>query len=151
MPDTLNETLEMLSYELRKYQAIRKWALAQCGADFTTGDRVRIKDGYAVPERFADGTYHGWWHKRECLAPGALATVREIDFNEYYGYWYATIMLDREWSVNETGDKEWRHWNGPVADTPEGFEPPSAYEQREYPEGRKHTFSFDVKWLERAE
>ena len=139
-------------YEIKKLEAIRAWALENCGVDFAEGDTVCIKDGYAVLEHFSDGHPNGWWPNRECLIPGATALVKSIDFNSYWRYWYADIVLDREWSVHPSlrGEGERRYWRGSALDTPEGMDPPSKYDQEHHPEGTKHTFAFDVKWLERA-
>lgn len=138
---------QKLDYEYRKFQAIREWAFEQIGIDYAEGDRVRIKQGYKLKQFFSDGTPNGWWPYREALAPGATATVNKIDFNASHRYWYAEIVLDREWAVDERGAI---HWHRPAKDTPEGMEPPPKYDQEHYPEGRKHTFSFEAKWLERV-
>jgi hypothetical protein len=142
-----------IDYEIRKLQAVYEWALDRCGVDFTVGDRVRIKEGYVVKERFSDGHPNGWWPLRECLVPGATAQVRAIDFNGAHHYWYADIVLDREWSVHaprSRDGKEVRYWAGRAEDTPEGMTPPSTYDQEHHPDGRRHLFSFDVEWLEKA-
>jgi hypothetical protein len=142
-----------IRYEIEKLRAIRRWAFDQIGIDYAVGDRVRIKKGYQPRQHFADGQRHGWWPYRECLVAGATATVTKIDFNASHGYWYADIVLDREWSVGDNPDTcrfDVRHWHGPADDTPDGMEPPSKFDQEHYPEGRKHTFSFKAEMLERV-
>lgn len=141
-------------WDLTKLKAIRAWALDRAGVDYDVGDKVRIKDTYRMNPTHSDGQANGWWHYRECLVPGATATVMKIDFNPYHGgYWTATIKLDREWSVGENPDTckyDVRRWHGSAADTPDGMEPPSGYDQENYPEGRKHTFAFDAEMLSRV-
>lgn len=162
----LDEVLEMLCrlsntstfrYEVEKLRAIRSWAIEQLDVDYVAGDRVVIKDDYFVPKTFADGTAHGWWGYRECLVPGAIAIVEKIDFNDYHKYWYANIILDQEWSISEFPwdaakypDGVKRYWKGPLAETPTGFEPPSLYDQEQYPEGRKHTWAFEAQDLSKV-
>lgn len=140
-----------LDYEIRKLEGIREWAMAQLGIDYAVGDRVRIKDGYEVERYLSNGDQNGWWIYRECLVGGALATVREIDYNLPHRYWYATIQLDREWSVHDdTRTPTVRYWNGPVDETPEGYKPPSDYDIKHHPEGRRGTFSFLATKLEKV-
>lgn len=142
-----------LRYEVEKVQAIRQWALDQIGVDYAVGDKVRIKDGYRMRQHFSDGDRNGWWQYRECLVPGATATVTGVDFNAFHRYWYASIVLDREWSVGDNPDTcryDVRHWHGPVGDTPDGMERPSTFDQKNYPEGRRHTFHFEAEMLERV-
>lgn len=138
-------------YELEKLRAIRRWALERAAIDYREGDKVRIDSGYAVARLNKAGSESGWWHYRECLAGGALGTVTRIDFSPHHMAWYADFRPDREWSVSEFGGKTVRHWHGPVADTPEGYEPPSAYDQENHPDGRKHTFSMRAENLHHAE
>lgn len=138
-----------LKYELKKYKAIKDWAFKKAGINYGVGDTVRIKDGYRVTEKLSDGHANGWWPSRECLVPGALATVTEIDFNAAHNYWYADIVLDREWSVG-TGKDPDRYWHGPADDTPKGMKPPSQFDIDKYPNGRKHTFSFSAGHLEKV-
>lgn len=147
--DKLN--VQEFRYELRKLQAIREWALEQAGIDYEEGSKVRITDGHAVTGHHRDGSANGWWHYRECLAGGALGTVTGIDFSPLHKAWYAYFRPDREWAIIETRGQMRRLWHGPAADTPEGFEPPSAYDQEHYPDGRKHVFSMRAEDLHRAE
>jgi hypothetical protein len=136
-----------LRYELEKLRALREWALDRAGVDYEEGGAVRVRSGYAVARLNKDGSPNGWWHYRECLAGGALGTVTRIDFSPHQMAWYAGFRPDREWSVSETGGKTVRRWHGPVADTPEGYEPPSAFDQENYPDGRKHIFSMRAEDL----
>lgn len=133
--------LDAINYELRKGSAIRAWALDHIGVNFDVGDKVvlsglRIKDG------------SGWSSYREAMADGSTATVTAIDFNAAHNYWYADIVLDREWATSSDG-KYGPFWHGPVAETPEGMDPPSPFDQDRYPNGRKHTFSMPVEYLSR--
>jgi len=137
--------LQTLRYEVSKLRAVRGWALRQIGADFAVGDQVRIAEDLAI------GRSSGWWSYRDCLDVGATGTVTDIDFSTYpdggRGRWYAEIILDAEWSY---GYSDKRHWFGPATETPEGYEPPSAYDIGRYPEGNKHTFSIGVTKLRRV-
>jgi len=134
-------------WEVQKLHAIKDWALARLGINYKIGDRVSIKAGYEVPQHFADGTAHGWWPYHECLVPGATAIVKDIDFNAVHGYWYADIVLDREFAWNDY--LKAHNWHGPIGETPEGMIPPSTYDQEHHSEGRRHTFCFDAEMLER--
>jgi hypothetical protein len=142
MTDTIKDPTELLAaldridfgelrYQQRKAEAIREWAIRKAGIDYGPGCRVRIrKRGMPIPE------HSGWYRYRECLVPGALATVRDVDFNQIRGHWSVGIVLDREWSVSEVpGRPVRRYWKGTAATTPGGFEPPSAHTQRTRPEG----------------
>ncbi len=135
---------QAIRYEVKKLRAIRDWALSQLNLGYGVGDRVRIVDGWT----FDPVKSPGWAAYREVLSPGARATVLEIDFNAVHGYWYADIMLDREWSTSSDG-RRW--WHGPVEETPEGMDPPSAFDQERYPAGRKHTFALRATALERVD
>lgn len=133
-----------LTHQFQTMAAIRQWCLRQIG--FNVGDKVRITDMNIDPTS-------GWWSYRECLAPGAVGEVRSIGFNRFSfdgkGAWHADVRLDREWSVGEfQGPK--RYWHGPVAETPEGYEQPTPYDQEQHPAGRRHTFSIWVERLEQA-
>jgi hypothetical protein len=157
-PGNLDDLIEWISalsagdfrYELTKLRAIRDWAYKQAGIGFGGGDRVRIRDGYAVSRLNRDGSPSGWWHYRECLTGGATGTAAEIDFSPHRENWYASIRLDREWSVSETGGRDIRRWHGPAGSTPAGYEPPSAYDREHYPDGRRHVFCMNVADLEKV-
>jgi hypothetical protein len=135
-----------MSYEIRKLEAIRDWALSRLDVDYKPGDRIVLtRDLFADPD-------DGRSHYAEAAHEGATATVHDIDFNAVHNYWYAEITLDVEWSASDTwgtGDIV-RHWHGPVADTPEGMNPPSEYDQERYPLGRKHTFFVHVQHIRKA-
>lgn len=140
---TLNAAdLAALQREVQQLRAIKAWAQAHA-CDFTVGDTVVIADGFTVKPG-------GWWPYREVLVPGARATVLEINFSAHHGAWLASIVLEREWSVHERSDGAIRFWSGTATDTPDGHEPPTAYDQEHYPEGRKHTFMLGVHWLRPA-
>ena len=154
--DDLISRLDVLStgdwrWELKKLRAIRDWAYEQAGIWFKEGNPVRIRDGYAVSRLNNDGSHNGWWHYRECLTGGATGTAVKIDFSPYHSAWYAEFRPDREWSaVSEMGSETVRYWHGPAADTPEGYKPPSEFDQEKCPDGRKHTFFMRVTNLEPA-
>lgn len=139
-----------LRYEINQARAIREWALAQLNV--SVGDQVRI----AVDLNINGQDSWGWMPSKEALAKGATATVVSIDFNQYCndgaGAWQAGIRLDREWSTGSTrrDGSVTRYWCGPAAETPEGYEPPSPYDQEKYPQGRRHTFAMQVHKLERV-
>lgn len=130
---------QTLRYEVRKLRAIREWALDQVGVDYAVGDAVRIVAGFRVNPVKS----YGWAGYQEALAAGARAKVVAIDFNISRRRWYVQIVLDREWSVT-TVESTRRWWHGPADETPEGFEPPDAYEREHYSRGRKHTFTLLV-------
>jgi hypothetical protein len=130
-----------LKYELAKLRAIQAWALDSLGCDFTAGDTVEILSSFGPLEPSS-----GWWPYREALAPGATATVVKIDFNSHWKYWYADVRLEREWSVSDYRGIT-RYWNGPVADTPDGYVPPGKFDQENFPDGRRHSFAIDVTHL----
>jgi hypothetical protein len=129
------------SYEIDNMRAIREWALDSLDLGYGPGDKVEFVK--------APNTDNGWSTYREALVVGATATVTEIGFNGHWKYWYADIVLDREWATGSGGYGPW--WNGPADETPDGMEPPSAYDQEHHPGGRKHTFSMPVKYLRRAD
>lgn len=140
-----------LRHEIKQAAAIRAWCYRQLGIE--VGDRVRI----AVDLNITATDAWGWLPYTEALAKGATATVVDIDFNPYCndgeGGWQAKIRLDREWSTGSPlrdGTVK-RYWHGPTAETPEGYEPPSPYDQEKYPLGRKHTFAIQTHKLERPE
>jgi hypothetical protein len=129
-------------YELEKLRALRRWAFEQAGIGYEEGDTVRLAPGYAVSRLNRGGSLNGWWHYRECLAGGATGTAVRIDFSPHQMAWYTEFRPDRGWSVAECGGATVRHWHGPAAETPEGYEPPSAFDREHYPDGRTHVFRF---------
>lgn len=149
MKNELLEWLEWLSKaprfndvrsEIEDAEAIRKWCLR--ALNFTEGDRVRICRKI--------NTDNGWKPYAAALAIGATGIVGKIDFNRYsrggFGAWHAEVILDREWVEDSATGKTW--WNGPADQTPEGMIEPSQFDQTNYPQGRKHTFSLLVEDLE---
>lgn len=136
---------QKLRYEIQNLRAIREWALKQTGMDFVEGDRVVIAEDLDIkPDS-------GWWHYRETLAKGQTGIVKQIGFNDWHSYWYASFVPDQEWAITSwPTDAVLRYWHGPREATPEGYNPPSDYEAEHYPEGRKHTFSMNVKRLRKV-
>ncbi len=144
---TFTEALDVLAaidtqsirYEVRKLAAIRAWAMRQLGVDYEVGDRVEFTT--------APRTDNGWHAYRECLVVGATAVVTGIDFNEPHDYWFADIVLDREWSVGSPfpDGRVTRWWNGPPGELPDGFE------QARLGRERKHTFAMPVEYLTKAD
>ena len=142
--DTIRDiNTQQMRFEISTLRAIRDWALRQTGIDFAEGDRVVIAEPLNI------GRDSGWWSYRETLAVGQAGVVQKIEFNQYGDIWQASFYPDHEWVVTEWRGER-RHWHGPRKTTPDGYEPPSDYEAREYPEGRKHTFSINVKRLRKA-
>lgn len=95
---------------------------------FAVGDRVALRDDYRITYRGS-----GYWCYRECLVPGAPATVAEITFNKFSGQWQALVKFDAEWSVHE-GERRYDaliECNGKTAD-------------------ERHLFSFDIDELRHA-
>lgn len=135
---------QSIAWEMKKLRSIRDWAMKQIGVDYVVGDRVVI-----VRKLVSDtDRFHGWHSYREALAPGATAEVVEIDFSppfdkDHVGGWTTTVRLDREWSVHSApkSGQVRRYWNGSADETPEGMEPPSPYDQKHNPNGRRHVFS----------
>lgn len=87
--------------ELQRLVAIEQWALKQ--QPFQPGARVQLAPHYQVPQYLESGSQHGWWVYRDCLHPGARAMVQTIDFNWVWLYWYAAIVLDHEFWMDEKG------------------------------------------------
>lgn len=149
----LTETLRtadftQLSQDLDRLRAIERWAQQQLG--FAEGDRVRIRDSWEFPSKTQAP---GWWPYRECLVPGATATVTRVTFVTYMDRgWRVDIRLDQEWSVSEphwrSGEIK-RYWHGPAGTTPEGHETPSKYDQQQHPEGRRGIFMMQPESLEK--
>jgi hypothetical protein len=133
--------LQALRYELEKLRAAREWAFRQAGIDYEEGGKVRLRDDYRVSAQNRDGSPNGWWPYRECLTGGATGTAVRIDFSPHHMAWFTDFRPDREWSVSERGGGEAvRYWHGPAAETPASYEPPTAFDQERYPEGRRHVF-----------
>lgn len=140
--------MQQLRAEMANLRAVKAWALAQLDIDFHVGDRVVITS----PEPSQVGG--GWHHYREALAVGQTGIAGEITFNEARGIWQCLVGMDRTWSVHER--ETWpppaspvvtRYWNGPADETPEGFEPPRAYDREHHPNGKIKRFAMNVAWL----
>lgn len=135
-------SLQDVKWHLEKAAAIRKWCLRDVA--FKEGDRVKV-----VRKVKTEG---GWKENADMLANGATGVVQKIDFNPFsrggVGAWYADVVFDREWFTADDGKS---YWCGPAAETPLGMIPPTGYDQKEYPEGRKHAFSLLVEDLAKAE
>lgn len=127
-------TITSVDEELRHLRSIAEWARRSLGLGYDTGDRVVIVSH--EPAHVGGG----WSKYREALAKGATAIAGEIRFNEHRGIWQVAVMLDREWSVSDWNGRTVRYWRGPVADTPDGYEPPSKYDQENHPDGKRHWF-----------
>lgn len=129
--------MHALRSEVDNLRAIKAWAVQQLAIDYKPGDRVRI-----VSEDPADTKLgHGWYHYREALAPGQTGIVGEIFFNAAHGVWQVDVGMDRTWSVHDHGGKQIRYWNGPADETPDGYVPPTDFDQERHPHGRvKHFF-----------
>ncbi|MGW2920351.1 hypothetical protein ACWDBF_21170 [Streptomyces angustmyceticus] len=132
---------QSLRSEVAQLRAIEAWAMRQLDVDYKIGDRVRIDSPYPAQ---AGG---GWEHYREALAPGRTGMVEEINFNRFRDRWYALVAMDRTWSVHHDETGTTRYWNGPASETPEGYTPPSKYDQQLHPDGKIKRFSMDVTWL----
>lgn len=132
-----------LRYELRTLRAIRAWAIEQLGLDYEPGDRVVI----CSPEPSTRGG--GWTHYSEALAIGQTGIATKIEFSLSSNAWYVTVGMDRAWSVSDNGEKVTRHWRGPADLTPEGFEPPSEFDQEYYPNGQVKHFYMKTAWVKK--
>lgn len=142
---TLIDT-QAIAYQARKMDGIRVWALACLGVDYEVGDRVVVTRALFTDP--SDGRHP----YREAATEGAYAVVRGIDFNTHHSCWQADIELEREWSVSTSpfSGEVTRYWHGRATDTPDGYQAPSAYDQKEHPDGRRHIFMVLVKHLRKA-
>ncbi|MGR3875749.1 hypothetical protein ACUXZZ_45270 (plasmid) [Streptomyces graminifolii] len=155
---TLRDTVDALSQvsiqnlrnELDDLEAIREWAMEQLDVDYRPGDRVTIN---AHISSLADAA-SGWYAYREALAPGQEGTAGDIQYDRCRKRWYVLVGMDRTWSVHERGwgpnTTQIRFWNGPAAETPDGYEPPSQHDQEHHPDGKIKHFYMDVTWLAKA-
>ncbi|MGW2371741.1 hypothetical protein [Kitasatospora sp. NPDC001683] len=131
--------------ELANLRAIREWALRQLNLDYQPGDRVVITSN----EPSESGG--GWAHYSEALAPGQTGIAGEITYNQYRGRWSVLVGMDHAWATSEQYDGTvTRYWSGPAAETPDGYEPPSRYDQEHHPDGRVKHFAMDVTWVRKA-
>lgn len=134
--------LRELKSEVDNLRAIKTWALANLGIDYTAGDRVRI----VSPEPSSRGD--GWACYSEALAVGQTGIAGEITFNRWAKtpHWDVLVGMDRCWSTHERdwGDRQTvRYWRGPAAEVPPGFTVPDGYP----PEGRAKWFSMRLSWV----
>jgi hypothetical protein len=137
-----------LRAEIDNLRAIKTWALAQLGVDFKPGDRV------VITSHEPSTTGGGWHHYREALAPGQTGIAGEITFNAHANRWQCLVGMDRSWSVHERQTFPpaadpiiTRYWNGPADETPDGYEPPNAYDREPHPIGKIKHFAMDVRWI----
>lgn len=154
MTATLKDLIDLtanndLRLELKELNAIKDWARRSLNLGYDVGDRVQIIN--SEPSQ-SEG---GWHQYRECLEPGQTGFVKKIFFSVHHDRWLVFYMPEREWKVarwpSNGRDIIRRYWHGPVDQTPYGYEPPSDYDQKHYPEGRKHTFMFNPEWLEKKD
>lgn len=144
--EELFETIDRLSsqeyrYALKKLQKESAWVRKQL--HLQEGDKFRITA--------AIDTNNGWSGYGEAFRIDATGVIQEIYL--YNNIWRAYVTLDKEWvcsteSFNKNGVTRW--WHGKVEDTPTWCNPPSKYDQETYPEGRKHTFTFNLDWIEKV-
>ena len=132
--------LNELQKELRELRAVKEWAIKSLGVEWEDGGRVRLTR--------TPNTDNGWKPYRECLVKGAEGTASAPFFSSYSGEWLARFMPDREWSVGDVMGSTMRFWNGRADETPEGYEPPSPFDQQHYPDGNRHTFVMRISSLE---
>lgn len=126
---------EVRSHDIREeihyLRTLRDWAFDQ--QPFKVGDRVTIAPDYTLErwlpaESGRERKEHSWWPNRECLAPGATATVSTVEFSPYGkrpGFRFG-IILDREWTVSDWAGEKRRHERDPE---------------------HRHTFTFSARWL----
>jgi len=84
--------------DFRRYYNGYEWAKAQ--QPVQAGDRVVIN---GVADTIRGDKTHGWRSYLEALEDGATGVVDLIAYNEFGKYWYASVMLDKEWIVSEGG------------------------------------------------
>lgn len=138
--DLRGQPLNDVLYEIEKLKAIKKWAIKQLGLDYAPGDRVQIVDPPSIRRD------SGWWRYREALAAGQTGIAGEVWFSTDSGRWYVDLSMDRTWSVSEEDGyagqpvKVTRYWNGPASETPEGYRPPSKFDQERHPGGKIKIF-----------
>jgi len=160
--DSALDALERISVskmqaEIAELRAIAAWARNRAGIDYEVGDRVVIASEEpsrrASHKRHKDGTMSGWYRYREALAVGQTGIVRDVYFSARRQAWCVNVGLDRSWSIDETHD--WlnntttyeRRWKGPVAELPEGYVLPCAYDVEHYPDGEMQVFFMDADWV----
>lgn len=124
--------------------AVRDWARASLGLDYSEGDRVEIVN--PRPSQSKDG----WQCYAEALAIGQSGIAGDISFNSYANGWYVLVGMDRTWSTHQRGQHvpTVRIWNGPADEIPEGYEP--TYDLKKYPEGKVKHFAMPVSWVKKA-
>lgn len=137
--------LQAIQAEVDELRAIRTWALEQIGVDFTAGDRVVIRS--SKPSKVG----HGWASYREALAIGQTGIAGEPYFNQSCQRWQVLVGMDRAGSIHESHDGTvTRYWRGPADETPDGYEPPSAFDQERHPNGVVKHFALDLAWIAKA-
>jgi hypothetical protein len=138
--------LQALHYEVKVLRAIKDWAMQQLNVDYKPGDRV------VIVSNGPSGVGGGWAGYSEALAPGQMGVAGEIGFNTHSGRWYVMVGLDRSWETSHNHDgMATRYWNGPAAETPPGFKPPSAFDQERNPEGRVKWFAMQLGWVRKID
>lgn len=126
-----------IRYQAEKLNAIRDWAVAQLP--------VAVGDAVTLTRDLGTSPSHGWHHFREALTAGARATVVELDYSVIAKRWQVGIHLDRQWSVSAYAFAGvTRYWDGPAADTPAGYVPPSTYDQEQHPQGKRSRFYVEL-------
>lgn len=142
--DEIIRDLSRTRTELRQLLEIRDWAVRSLGLDYQINDRVVI----CSEEPAAVGA--GWEAYSEALAIGREGIAREISFNSFAGKWQVLLAMDRAWSTHiERGRKTTRYWKGPASETPEGYEPPTDYDQNVHPYGKIKLFAMNVHWVKK--
>lgn len=130
-----------LKWQIKHLKEIQEWAIKSQGFD----KRAEIVKPIPISQT------SGWWIYRECLTPGALGDVLEVDYmarDDGRGHWYVNFRPDEEWSVHDflspadraAGRKATRYWKG-IGTCPEGFTPALSR-----PEERG-SFMLNVKYL----
>lgn len=151
LADLRGQPLQDVLHEIETLKAIKVWAVGQLGLDYVPGDRVRIVQPPAITKD------SGWWRYREALAEGRTGLAGEIYFSRVNRMWYVDLSMDRTWSVSEEDGwggrpvKVTRYWNGPADETPEGYRPPSKFDQERHPEGKIKIFMMRADRLAKAE
>lgn len=142
--DLMAVDLGELKSEVTTLRAIKAWAVNSLSVDYTTGDRIEIVS--PAPS----GSSGGWAPYAEALEVGRTGEAGEISFNCFANRWEVLLCMDRAWSVSHWSDGVRRYWKGPASETPDGFEPPTMFDQEHYPDGKIKIFAMPVTWLRKV-
>lgn len=150
LTDLRGQPLNDVLYEIENLHAVRDWAISQLGIDYEEGDYVQIVNPPVIKN-----DSNGWWTYREVLTTGRVGVAGPVRFSSLHKIWYCDLLLTHTWSTHKR--KQWnkppeitRYWNGPVDQTPAGYEPPSDFDRARHPDGRPKIFMLKAQSLAKA-